>query len=203
MSNPSLRKMATSVSAEDSTIKRLRVEQGVTVRELARRLSVTPGAISQMERSEAAGTIGVGTLRRAVEALGAQLILTITNEHDRPGSVAPFERREDRVTYELHRAVAKKLVDDPERVLEVVPANIAMLRQQVRGDLAQQWLDQWETASRGPVRELIRLMLGEDSNSKDLRQTSPFAGVLTQQERVVAIARASGRSVRNAPVNSA
>ena len=98
MSNPSLRKMATSVSAEDSTIKRLRVEQGVTVRELARRLSVTPGAISQMERSEAAGTIGVGTLRRAVEALGAQLILTITNEHDRPGSVAPFERREDRVT---------------------------------------------------------------------------------------------------------
>lgn len=203
MSNPSLRKMATSVSAEDSTIKRLRVEQGVTVRELARRLSVTPGAISQMERSEAAGTIGVGTLRRAVEALGAQLILTITNEHDRPGSVAPFERREDRVTYELHRAVAKKLVDDPERVLEVVPANIAMLRQQVRGDLAQRWLDQWEAASIGAVWELIRLMLGEDSNSKDLRQTSPFAGVLTQQERVVAIARASGRSVRNAPVNSA
>lgn len=41
------------------------------------------------------------------------------------GELSP---REDRMALELHRAVAKKLLDDPAAVLGVVPENIARLR---------------------------------------------------------------------------
>lgn len=194
MSTVHARSAATSVPVEDSAIKRIRLRKGVTVRELAGRLSVTPGAISQMERSEAAGTIGIGTLSRALTALGERLVVTHvgTSDAERPPR-SPFERREDRVTYELHRAIAKKLIDDPDRVLALMPVNLARLRGRVLGSLGQRWIDQWEAAAKGPVWELVRLMLGEDENSKELRQNSPFVGVLSQDERLHAIERAAGR----------
>jgi transcriptional regulator with XRE-family HTH domain len=191
MSTVLARKPPTSVPVEDSSIKRLRLSKGISVRELSRRLSVTPGAISQMERSEATGTIRIDTLRRAITALGERLVIT-TGGHadDSMKSSAPFSRREDRVAFELHRAVAQKLIDDPQAVLAVVPENIEKLRRRVLGDLGQQWLEQWQSASRGPVWELIHLMLGEDDNSMELRQNSPFLGVLSQDERLRAIERA-------------
>jgi transcriptional regulator with XRE-family HTH domain len=100
-----------------SSIKRARLTRGLSVREFARQLGVTAGAVSQMERSEAAGKIGVDTLRRALEALGEDLVLTTQRHNGARGRVhrAPFARREERVSYELHRAVAKKLIEDPSR----------------------------------------------------------------------------------------
>lgn len=194
MSTVSYRRPDTSVPVEDSSIKRLRLTTGVSLRELSRRLSVTPGAVSQMERSEALGTIKVDTLRRALAALGERLVITTGGlAEGSTTSPAPFSRREDRVTFELHRAVARKLIDDPQPVLDVIPRNIEKLRGRVLADLSQGWLDQWQRASRGPVWELIHLMLGEDENSKELRQNSPFLGVLSQDERLRAIARAASR----------
>lgn len=187
---PMERKKPVGVPIEDSIIRRLRISKGVSVRELAGRLSITAGAVPQMERSEAAGTIGVDTLRRAVNALGEQLIVTSGPVDTSTHPTAPFEMREDRVTYELHRAIAAKLIDDPARVLAVVPANLRVLRSRVQGDLAQRWIDDWERAAAGPVWELVRMMLGEDEWAKELRQNSPFVGVLTQDERLRAIERA-------------
>lgn len=51
-------------------IQTARVEQGVTNAELARRLQVTPGAVSQLERSERDGSIRWESLERALAALG-------------------------------------------------------------------------------------------------------------------------------------
>lgn len=59
-------------------IRSTRKAGGVSVNELASRLNVTPGAISQMERSESEGTIKLLTLRRALEALGEELLITST-----------------------------------------------------------------------------------------------------------------------------
>lgn len=59
-----------------STIKATRLANRITVNELARRLNVTPSAVSQLERSENEGTIKVKSLREALSAMGAGLRLT-------------------------------------------------------------------------------------------------------------------------------
>jgi transcriptional regulator with XRE-family HTH domain len=59
-----------------ATIKTTRRAAGISVNELAKRLGVTPSAVSQLERSEAEGTIKLNSLREALGAMGANLRLT-------------------------------------------------------------------------------------------------------------------------------
>ncbi|OJX73006.1 helix-turn-helix transcriptional regulator [Leifsonia sp. 71-9] len=61
-------------------IRSTRASLGVTGGELAERLGITVGAVSQMERAEREGRIRLGTLRRALNALGRQLMLDETPE---------------------------------------------------------------------------------------------------------------------------
>ena len=96
----------------------------------------------------------------------------------------PFDRREDRVTFELHRAVAKKLVHNPERVKSVIRGNLAKIRQHVRGDLVMGRLDRWDELSRESAGSLIDATLSTDELGKEMRQNSPFMSVLSQQERL-------------------
>ncbi len=71
------------------TIKSTRLAAGISVNELARRLGVTPSAVSQLERSEAEGTIKLNSLREALAALGASLRLTSGTE-GRMSRYAPY-----------------------------------------------------------------------------------------------------------------
>jgi len=174
----------------ESTIRRARTRADVGIRQLARQLGVTPAAVSDWERSEERGTIQVNTIERALGALGEQVLLGSRRlvGHS-PDPV--LERREERVALELHRAVAKKLVENPDAVLGVMPANIARLRDQVRGESAQSWLNEWsELAQLGSIGGLVDVMLGTDQRSINMRQTSPFLGVLSQSERLRAISAA-------------
>lgn len=61
-------------------IRSTRASLGVTGGELAERLGITVGAVSQMERAEREGRIRLDTLRRALNALGRQLMLDETPE---------------------------------------------------------------------------------------------------------------------------
>lgn len=168
-------------------LRRARTQRGVGVRELARRLNVTPGAVTSMEKSDASGRIRFSTLERALQALGTSSAAespTLAEER--------LERREDRVALELHKAIAKKLIDDPEAVLSLVPANLERLRHRVQGNAMEQLLEYWqELTSTQTIGPLIDVMLGGSSVSCTMRQTSPFAGVLTEEERLAAIDKAT------------
>ena len=59
-------------------IRTTRDELGLTGAELAERLGVTVGAISQMERSEREGRIKLDTLERALDAMGRRLSIGTT-----------------------------------------------------------------------------------------------------------------------------
>lgn len=72
-----------------STIKSTRLAAGISVNELARRLGVTPSAVSQLERSESEGTIKLNSLREALAAMGASLRLTAGAE-SRMSRYAPY-----------------------------------------------------------------------------------------------------------------
>ena len=105
-------------------------------------------------------------------------------------------RREERVQLELHRALLGKLISDYATVRSVAARNLVKARAVVRGEQAAGWLDAWQSLLDGPPELLVDVLLGEDERSVDLRQVSPFAGVLTQQERLAAIARVGDHASR-------
>lgn len=58
-----------------SVIRDTMTAEGVSGAELARRLQVTPGAVSQMLQSELDSTIKLSTLERALQALGKDTVI--------------------------------------------------------------------------------------------------------------------------------
>jgi len=181
-----------TIDLDKSVIRRARKAKGLSLRKLADQMGVQHNSVAAWERADAAGVIKINTRARALAALGVE-----PNATPQPGfqnrpvaEPAKLARREERVSYELSRAVAKKLIDDADAVLSVVPGNIEKIRPRVHGSMATEWLDEWQRLSRGSVGAIIDVLLGTDQHSIDMRQNSPFAGALTQQERLEAIGRA-------------
>jgi hypothetical protein len=84
------------------------------------------------------------------------------------------ERRSLAYHRELARRLRRPMVDDALRLLW-------QWRQQGRID--PRYADQWEDVLRRPVAD-VRQIMGEDSaRGRDLRQNSPFAGMLSEAER--------------------
>ena len=83
----------------------------------------------------------------------------------------------------LSHAVAGRLVQDPAGVLGKARLNLAdMLARSARGS-AKVWLQQWADLIDGPVEDLLEALTSRSPRSRELRQNSPFAGVLTDEER--------------------
>jgi hypothetical protein len=80
------------------------------------------------------------------------------------------------------RAIAARLADDPS-LIELARANLARwiptASPGVQPDLAA-----WSAALEGPLDGVIQLLTGDDERATRLRQSNPFAGVLTPQERL-------------------
>ena len=107
------------------------------------------------------------------------------------GVCPQYTTREQRVLWELHQSVVRALRHDPERVLRLVPHNIAVTRTHVHGPLAQRWMDEWQQAAEQGAENLVALCELPGSHGDDLRQVGPFMGVLSQPERIAAIKRAA------------
>jgi len=56
------------------------------------------------------------------------------------------------------------------------------MRQTARGE-ALLWLDEWARLLDGPTDKLLDRLTARDVRGRELRQNSPFAGLLTQDER--------------------
>lgn len=94
-------------------------------------------------------------------------------------------RRDERRSLWLHRAVAGRVAIDPERALSLARANLARMQSAHGADIP--WLRQWAAIlERGP-EEVMRVLCAENAVSTELRQNSPFAGVLTDRQRSLAL----------------
>jgi excisionase family DNA binding protein len=88
----------------------------------------------------------------------------------------------------IGNAVAGKLVRDPDRVLGLARRNLAQLRAvHTRGQGAR-WLAEWGTILGGPVERVLETLTSRTPRARELRQNSPFAGVLTEKERTEILA---------------
>jgi excisionase family DNA binding protein len=88
----------------------------------------------------------------------------------------------------LHRAVAGKLALDPPRVLAKARRNLARMRQVHRAGRVQADFEAWEQLLDGPLERLFEVLTSALPRAVELRQNTPFAGVLTPAERTRALA---------------
>jgi hypothetical protein len=78
-----------------------------------------------------------------------------------------------------HRAVAQQL-----RAPMVDEARHVLARWRQEGRIDPRYADGWERMLASPLPELRRALLDESQEGDDLRQNSPFAGLVSEAERV-------------------
>lgn len=88
----------------------------------------------------------------------------------------------------LHRAVAGRLVLDPDTVMRAAGDNLARMRTVHPDGMSAAWLGRWvEILDRG-VDITLDVLTSRSPGAVELRQNSPFAGVLTDDERTRVLA---------------
>jgi len=107
--------------------------------------------------------------------------------------VEAIRTRTQRLTRDQHRslwlayAVAAQVVSDPDVAVASARANMRRMRKAARGQ-AQRWLDEWERLLDGPIEELLDNLTSRSPKGRELRQNSPFAGLLSSEERTEILA---------------
>ena len=88
----------------------------------------------------------------------------------------------------LHRVVAGKVALDPARAIALARRNLRRLRSQHPEGGVTADFDEWEGLLDGPIEVLLATLVSPSQRAVELRQNSPFAGVLTERERAKALA---------------
>lgn len=146
---------------------------GLTQTEVARLTGVPQGRISAYINDR--HHLTTRQLDRLLEPLGFTAKL----------SLVPLRQRQDvRRRWLLHRAVAERLRNDPpEGWRERAKQNLERSRNHVHGVMAQGWLNRWEQLLDQDVAEIVEVLLRLGEDEEELRALSPFAGLLTDEER--------------------
>lgn len=91
--------------------------------------------------------------------------------------------RADQRSRWLNIAVAGELVRDPDAALQRARANLALLKNHHPRGRGAQWLREWEKLLDGPIDDVLDALTSQTPRSRELRANSPFAGVLSSEER--------------------
>jgi len=96
----------------------------------------------------------------------------------------PHLTREEEKSLWLHRAVLGPLMIDPGAVLGLARQNVQAWLPRHRADgMAVRYLELWQNVLDGGVDDVVEVLTGTDEMSRELRQNSPFAGVLSDTDR--------------------
>ncbi|WP_432834081.1 helix-turn-helix domain-containing protein [Dactylosporangium sp. CA-092794] len=99
----------------------------------------------------------------------------------------PFRREVEKSLW-LHRAVAGKLVADPQRGMVLARRNLAHRRQVHSDGSADVWFDAWGRLLDDGVDAVVDMITSRTEVAAELRQNTPFAGLLTERERLKVLA---------------
>ena len=92
----------------------------------------------------------------------------------------------------LGYAVAGRLVADPESGLSRARTNLAHLQSVHTKGQAARWLREWEHLLNGPLDDVLEALTSKSMHARELRQNSPFAGLLSDSERQAVLAASRG-----------
>jgi excisionase family DNA binding protein len=140
---------------------------------------------------EAAQILGVSRQHVVDLCSAGDLAYTVVGKHRRVrrGDVEELRAGGRRLTRDqlrsllLSHAVAGRLVMDPEGTLEMGRRNLERMRASATRGSARIWLEEWARLLDGPLPDLLSALTSVSPRSRELRQNTPFAGVLTEDER--------------------
>lgn len=89
-----------------------------------------------------------------------------------------------------HRLIAERLDDE-----KVLRAQERLERMRDEGKIHPTWARRWKRVLALPAHDVARVISEDGPRSRDLRQSSPFAGLLTEQERRYLFAAVEQRGV--------
>jgi hypothetical protein len=93
-------------------------------------------------------------------------------------------RRLEERSLALHREIARRIRKNPDLLTGVrdrLTEDIRSGRFSVSlTDAMQEWL---ELLNRSSLEQILELLVDQGENARRLRQSTPFAGILTQEER--------------------
>lgn len=111
--------------------------------------------------------------RMRAEALDPKKLVTTADA----GSAEPHDRAERR-NRAYHAAVARRLTRDT-----VQRALHQLWRWSEEGNIDPRYAVEWEALLRRPLPEIKTALTEDSQGARDLRQNSPFAGLLSEPER--------------------
>jgi transcriptional regulator with XRE-family HTH domain len=152
-------------------LQRLRRASGFTQRELARRAQMSNSSLIAYAKGRQ--DPGLATLVRLADAAGCDLVIEV-----RPRMSDPEIR-----TLELHRAVTLKIETNPTEMIAIARGNLNLMRESDQHGRSSFYFDTWQALLDGPLGDLLRVMVSTDATAKELRQASPFSGILSDDER--------------------
>jgi excisionase family DNA binding protein len=87
----------------------------------------------------------------------------------------------------LHLAIAGHLVKEPGLVLARARENLDRFSKVHAGTMAEYWLDLWrKTIDSGPD-PVLNALVSDNPEARELRQNSPFTGILSPDERMTVL----------------
>ena len=117
--------------------------------------------------------------RRKGEGL-KPVVAWVQAESEAPSAYSSHRLLEAR-SLAMHAVIARKIERDP-ALLEVARGNIERWSAQ-RSSNALRWLNEWREILNQPWQNVAALITEPSENAARLRQSSPFAGILSNQER--------------------
>jgi excisionase family DNA binding protein len=101
--------------------------------------------------------------------------------------ISPDLTRDQERSLWLHRVVAGHLALDPQAVLTVAARNLQHLRAVHPAGMTAHWLNRWQEVLDSGEDAVFSVLTSPSAHAVELRQNSPFAGVLSEQERAAAL----------------
>lgn len=153
-------------------VRTIRAVAGMTQRRLSNSAETSQPTVAAYESGAKSPTWR--TLERMASSVGIACY---------PAVVERFTRDQERSLY-LHAAIAEVLRVRGTEVIEAARRNISRMRSM--NPHASPLLDEWGRILQGTTDQIVGRMLDPSDHGRDLRQVTPFAGVLTQAQRAAA-----------------
>ena len=150
-------------------VRQLRLQAGITQQELANTAGTSQSTIAAYEAGAKSPT--VRTIAKLANSLNLEMVTTYM----------PRLTREDHRSLAFHREIAEILRKTPVPVISRARDNLDKLSAIQPG--ARQVFERWQAWLELPVEELVSNILDPFPEAREMRQVSPFSGVLNPQDR--------------------
>lgn len=152
-----------------NVVQTIRAVAGMTQNELAESAETSQPTVAAYETGAKSPTW------RTVERIAGSVGLVCY-----PMVGAPFTRDQAR-SMALHIAISQELRKMGREAIDIGRRNISRMR--VHNPHASPLLEEWELILEGTIDQIVARMLDPGERGRELRQVTPFAGVLSPAKR--------------------